>query len=462
MQSTDPLGARQRELLRGWRRVAGERPSGVGYDFVAPPPGAELRTALERFRAEPSEDAFHALWRRENLPGAPLANAGFVLNSWDGTIEDLAEFLTEVADADRYDQAWESTFPEQIGLWEFYTRLHPDAFIVDGTTRDALAKFGVRCDRNFEALTEGVDEFATVYRDAVGRVTEGTEYEVPLRRELDELFHLVTNRYPEGIRAEFLDEERILYRPLIDWDGSELFDAQVRLDTARVEAVLDAYPENPEVVYNWDETPDAWGGTYVEIWKHRYSEYVQDAIVPEFDLGSLTADDVEPLLDRYDDSDATELSGSGLRKLMGGQYGSMAVGRFIDAATDEPGVAATVLSDLFEPGVEYRGSRLAAFNVEYGEVIGAPGQTMRLATTLLMVTYPQEYIVYQHGKFSEFFADVADYDVGSGFNPDEYHQLNAACLEIKERLQERQPEASMLDVQSIIWIYAGENTRTPT
>lgn len=84
---------------------------------------------------------------------------------------------------------------------------------------------------------------------------------------------------------------------------------------------------------------------------------------------------------------------------------------------------------------------------------------LSLSTMFLMLTYPEEYVMYKYGKFDAFLNAYTDYTVSTGFDADQYWTLNEACRRLVRRLDaafaentQIQTDASMLDIHTLIWV----------
>lgn len=68
----------------------------------------------------------------------------------------------------------------------------------------------------------------------------------------------------------------------------------------------------------------------------------------------------------------------------------------------------------------------------------------------LMLTYPEEYVMYRDGKFSSFFEEYSEYSVSMGFDPKQYWMLNEACHRIVPQLDELFEEDPRIDTKALM------------
>jgi MoxR-like ATPase/predicted RNA-binding protein with PUA-like domain len=140
--------------------------------------------------------------------------------------------------------------------------------------------------------------------------------------------------------------------------------------------------------------------------------------------------------------------------LGGGANGGIAMRDFKDISLADPESTAQTLSFFFDPDGDL-GERLEAFRDYYSSVDTSPGSLLAFAACLLMFVYPNQYVHYKYTQMKEFFAEFAGYKVGQGYDIEQYQDLNQACLDLQNQLQDRLDEASMLHVQSMIWSWDG-------
>ena len=195
-------------------------------------------------------------------------------------------------------------------------------------------------------------------------------------------------------------------------------------------------------------------------WKWAYQEHIAHAVKSQFDLANLTASDIEPLMHALDER--VDLSSHVPTYMLGGRSGGIAWGDFKSISVEQPEEAAEVLSLVFDKS-EYIGDRLRRFREFYSDIDTSGGPLLSLASVLLMFVYPDEYIMYRYTEHSHFFEEYSDYDITTGFDIEQYWVFNEACRAIKERLNERLDDASLLDVHTLIWVWHGDgNPSTPS
>ena len=70
-----------------------------------------------------------------------------------------------------------------------------------------------------------------------------------------------------------------------------------------------------------------------------------------------------------------------------------------------------------------------------------------------MYGYPDQYVAFQYQRTSDFFAAHTNVDgLDTGFDASQYHEVVLACRRLLEELQRRTDEASMIDVQTLIYM----------
>lgn len=457
------LGPRQQELLEGWRRTVQTAPSGLGYDFTRSPVRVDLESAIDTFVAEPSSERFSDFWDTLTRTTTPYS---YVLGKWPGSIESLAEFLDEVRTATTWDPGWASEFRSPTWLYELFSRTHDTYPVIDTHTQTHLRRFGIRISDDFQGHIDGMERFQTAYEATVGHVTADTAYEVPITRELDELFGLLHQFDPAELAPRLLGRETPVYEPLIGFAATSHDGGQIELNIDLVETVIDAYVEGVEAgAYGIDpDLPEAereahWCGTYDEQWKHEAAESVSTVLRDEVDGTALSSEDLDRVIEVFDEGHGV-ISAPVIQYLLNPRQGWRVWDAFKERTQARPENAAAVLSRFFDPEAAYVTGRLDLFDWFYGdgEDLHA-GALMKLATGLLMLAWPERYVLYQYGRCSSFFDDVcvSAFEVETGYNPAQYHRINVAAEELRLRVDERLSRpATMCDIQSIFYFWHDE------
>ncbi|ELY39876.1 AAA family ATPase [Natronorubrum tibetense] len=192
------------------------------------------------------------------------------------------------------------------------------------------------------------------------------------------------------------------------------------------------------------ESPVGW-----ETWKWDYQKHLQEEFLSNHEITNLSPDDVEELTEVLDEKVSLNTRVP-VYMLGGGANGGIAWRDFKEISREDPGEAAKTLSFFFDTTEDIE-ERLEAFREFYSEIDTGPGSLLALAACLLMFVHPAQYIHYKWTQMREFFAEFSEYTVSQGFDSDQYRELNQACERLRERLEGRVEEPSMLHVQSMIW-----------
>lgn len=390
----------------------------------------------------------------------------YILNQWDGDSTDLASFLTTVHDADTWTPAWAELIASESWLFEFFSRTTPDLPVVDSQSQSLLRKFGIRVDGDFESSLTGMEAFTEAYRTQLGHVTANTAHEVPIRREIDDLFELILGWSNEDLAPRLLGRSKPVYEPLIGWDGTADDGGRIEFDTELVDRALAEYAAGVAAgAYGegiGDDDHDAyWCGNYDEAWTHQAATAVSNALTAELDGTALSPDDLERLIEVYDAGHGV-ISSPVIEYLLGGR-GWATWRPFKEHTRENPETAALVLSRLFDREWSYITGRLDVFRWFYAdaEQLSADGTLMRLATGLLMLAAPDDYVMYQYSRAKAFFDDacVSGFTVNTGFDTTQYHYINEAAADLRDRLQDHfddrgvQRPATMVDIQAIFYFW---------
>lgn len=450
--SENPFGPRRRALLRAWGDHAAGTASGPGFDFTPDNRTARTRDRVETFLDDPTVEHFEAVWTYETLADAIMGGPSRVLSKWDDDIDALADRIETIRDATEYDPDWEADFPSLTAVWELFGRLHADtAPIPYSECNRGLEQFGFDRPRSFAAARTSWEAFETAYVELAGHATEGTDHEVPLNHEISEFFTFVATQDDETIVEELGSPDE--YRPLARWRQEG--DLESALELRGHEEQLEGFIEAKRAGGFSDEGPDdLWNQGYWEDWKQAYRKHVVEAVESTYDLTDLDAAEIEPLLD--DLSESASLSTVVPAYMLGGRQGGILWSEFKSRSLEDPERTAAVLSYLYDED-EYIGVRLDRFAELYGTLDEGGGALLSLATILLTFAYPREYVFYKWSLMSSFFGAFADYDVGTGYDTDQYWKLNLACREQLLPVLDRELEdATLLDVHTLLYLYHKE------
>lgn len=450
--SRDPFGPRRRALIQAWGEHVETTASGPGFNFTPENRTARTQNHVDAFITDPTTDNLEALWTYEVLADAIIGGPSRVLEQWEHDLDALAQRLETINDATEYDPDWEDDFPSRTAVWELYGRLHPEsAPIVFSECTRGLEEFGFDRPRSFAAAESAWTDFTDAYLDLAGYATENTDHEVPLNHELSEFFTFIATQDDDTITAELQSPNG--YRPLARWrqEGELAGDLELHGHDEHLEGFIEAKQQGG---LTEDGPDDLWNRGYWEDWKQEYRDHMETEIKQTYDPTALTAAEIEPLLD--DLSASASLSSVIPSYMLGGRQGGILWSAFKECSLEDPERTAEVLSYLYDED-EYIGVRLDRFAELYGTLDEGGGALLSLATILLTFAYPREYIFYKWSLMSSFFGDFADYDVGTGYDTDQYWKLNLACREQLLPVLDREFEdATLLDVHTLLYVYHKE------
>lgn len=238
MTQTD-LGPRRQELLRAWGEYAATTPQSVFHDFGPENRNERVRDRLESFLASPSETTFEALWSRNVLRDAVMGGSSLVLNTWPGTLDELAARFERMRTADEYDSSWEDDIVAETVIWELYGHMDPtNRPILNSQVISGLDSLGFSKPVDYQNR-RGFERFADVYESIVGHATATTDHEVPWYFELEQFLVMVGTKNQYNIHSELpIDQE---YPKVVGWEAEG--DAG-KITFADLDPLLDKYTES--------------------------------------------------------------------------------------------------------------------------------------------------------------------------------------------------------------------------
>lgn len=456
MLTSSDLTSGQQKILEKWRGIASKNPSATTFSIDELNTQTELQERLQRFLKDPSEDAFEEMWN--TIYGSQRAgDAGYLLDKWrdkERTIEELAEFIAEVAESDEYDEEWENALDSNRPLREFYGRVNAETQpIIDMRTLRGLEFFGAIESakrlgrRDFSEQRDRFGDFKQVYQEIVGHATEGSDHELALNFEIYLLFILV--RYANKTKKSREENEDII----------EIYDVIIDEKSRRAEDDVDTSGENDtenglnQLINSYVEAFEQGGfeedGEYGwEMWKWDYLDHFRSNIADRFDLQDLSPDDIAPILETLNEP---KVDSNNIPTWMMA-YGAGWHG-FKTVSQEDPSGAAETLSTLFDETADLR-DRLEQFSDFYGASIdnhGSKAHIIGMASFLLMYAYPEQYIFYKWEEFSSFFEQHFSYTVNQGFNPEQYADIIDHCETLLEQLNPYLDDNSMIHVHNLIW-----------
>jgi hypothetical protein len=344
------------------------------------------------------------------------------------------------------------------GVYELFARLQGGADPIPTLeAQSALRALGYPDVDTPSAVTTAITDFAKEYESVVGHASADTTYELPLYAEIDEFFRLIQTADRETITAQVTGPHAALFRPLI---GHRVHtDSAEPIEWQGVDALIEAHVEARDSGAYDDLETSHWGGTHIESWKWQFADYFADVIRTEFELTDLTAADIPRFFRAIEEPDAEFDAVSNVpAKMMGGQFHRLTWQDIVAYCNDNPDETAAILSDLYDeelPVVDRLNEFYECFRhlTTRDENDRSPGSLLRAATALLMYAYPDRHITFQYQRMDNFFTEYSTLDgLDTGFNARQYHEVAVACRDLLSKIEEYTGEASMIDVQTLIYI----------
>jgi hypothetical protein len=449
------LGPRGTRLLHAWSDAIATDRSGRGYNLTSPTRSERYRARLERFVDDPTTANFEALWNDATGAAATGWYTTTVLNLWPASVEELASFLQSIRMADEYNEDWQKRVMWGSLVPELYSRSDPDRPVVSTQSRRGLRKLGIEPATGFDACSDQLLAFRDTYRDIAGHVTASSSTPIPLFEEIDQLFALITTLDSQDIRTENAGERRDLYTALQGYPGTDSGPIEITVAAAR--PAIDGHIAARNSGAYEDTTTDHWAGDHYESWKWEFAHYVTNHVTATYSLDSLTPADVEPFFEAFwdnaDEYTDTGLLATSVPQYLLGRWGVVQLDDFRTHCLAQPEKAAMTLSTLFTRD-DHLVDRLQQFHDFAASKEVSDGNLLRIATTLLMGAYPDEYVNFQYERFNTFFSDCSDLDsLDTGFDARQYYRVVLACRDIRNVMQEELDDASMLDVHTLIRLY---------
>ncbi|NUC73031.1 hypothetical protein HTZ84_12030 [Haloterrigena sp. SYSU A558-1] len=432
--------------------------TGPRYDVTSPTRSERYRNHLETFVSDPTESNFEALWTEEALAAATEWHAATILNLWPESIAELASFLNELRTAKEYDADWEDRANWGLVIAELYTRTTSEHPIVSDQARRGLRKFGVEPATEFENLRDQLASFRDVYLDVAGHVTASNETPLPVYEEIDQLFTLVTTATADAIAAEETGPRGDLYAALRGYPAASTKDrGPIEIDFEAATPAINGHVVARQNNAYADTDIEHWAGKHYETWKWDFAEYVSEQVAASYTLDDLAADDVEPFFDAFwanaDEYTDTGTLSTPVPQYLLGRWGVVQLQDFQATCLDDPEEAAAVLSMLFDED-KHLVERLRRFHTFAVSDDVSDGNLLRIATTLLMGAYPDEYVNFQYERFDTFFTACSNLDsLDTGFDARQYYRIVLACRDLRDAMRKELPDASMLDVHTLIRLY---------
>ena len=455
---TVTLGPRATRLITAWGDLAAAHPAGSGYDLTPPTRSQRYRERMESFIADPTESCFERLWSEDAIAAASEWHAGTIRNLWSGTLAELATFFEEIRSANAYDPDWEQRVTWGTVLPELYTRTTPELPVVSDQAQRGLQKLGIEPATGFEGRTEQLVAFRETYLGIAGHVTEATSEPIPVSEEIDQLFALLTTTTADDVAAEVAGPRGELYEALRGYPAGTTGDrGPIEIDFQAATPAIDGHIAARKTDAYTDTETQHWAGTHYETWKWDFAEYIATHVTAAYTLEDLSPDELESFFDAFwanaDEYTDTDVLSTPVPQYLLGRWGVVQLQDFQETCFAAPEEAAEVLSTLFSED-EHLVKRLERFH-EFAESDDvSDGNLLRIATTLLMGAYPDRYVNFQYQRFDTFFSDCSDIDsLAMGYDARQYYRVVLACRDLRDAMQDELPDASMLDVHTLIRLY---------
>jgi len=446
--------------LAAWRELVSDGPTGPGMDFSESNRTQACQRRCDAFLDDPTPETFRALWSDDALASYWAPSAAVLLGA-DAAIDTLHTVCSEMTTTEEFDPTWIDRVAGSgtaWGVYELYARLQGGVDPIPTLEAQlTLRALGYPDIDTPAAVTTAIRDFADEYESVVGHVTTDTTYELPVYAEIDEFFHLIQTTDRDTITAQVTGPYAALFRPLI---GHRVHtDSADPIEWQGVDALIEAHVEARDSGAYDDLETSHWGGTHIESWKWQFAEYFENIIRAKFELTALTAADIPRFFAAIEDPDAEFDAVSNVpAHMMGGQFHRLTWKDIVAYCHENPDEAAAVLSDLYNEELLVV-DRLNEFYEFFRHLTTreendrSPGSLLRAATALLMYAYPDRHITFQYQRMDNFFSEYSTLDgLDTGFNALQYYEVAVACRDLLTKIEEYTGEASMIDVQALIYI----------
>jgi MoxR-like ATPase len=209
------------ELLKKWKKVAKKEPSGAEFDFANNDRVQKISHLADEFIEDPSEENFREMWDRMHSANQ-RGKATNILKKWDESINDLANLIADIRDAEEYNPSWEDEIGGKKTVWELFGSLHIEEYpIINSATETGLEYFGYEEPSSYEEGVEAFSKFEKRYKDSVGHATSQADHgvKVPIRIEIDQLFNVIDKVNRDGYKSienEESEQAMELYRLILN------------------------------------------------------------------------------------------------------------------------------------------------------------------------------------------------------------------------------------------------------
>lgn len=448
MSTAGDLDGLHQEVLELWGEVASRYESDSEFKFdLNRQLNEDLEARLADFLDNPNEENFREMW--DLLHSAKMkGNATNILKRWEGDLVELASLIEEIRDAETYDPEWEERYPARKTLWEFYGRLHiDDSPILNTADIKGLEFFFPDLSAgSYLEYKEVFERFRPIYEDVVGYATAGSDHEVTLNQEIDQLFNVIHKSDFESIADTSRADCKALYRTVIGWKFSA---GELDIESGEVSAVVTDYVEATESEsYN------------PNLWKWDYASEVQTTLLEDYDLQQFAPEDVGAVLDALDVSpaDLSQKSNEETTPVLslltaekgGEEADTTAWERFKTTGADHRRATADALAVLFDEE-KHVTRRLAAFHESCREMDAEfdPERLLTLASALLMSVHSERYVCYDRPLLQRLFGRVDGPALEEGFDPHQYWLVNEFCAQLLPSVSEQVDDESMIYIHDL-------------
>ncbi|WP_227355753.1 AAA family ATPase [Haladaptatus salinisoli] len=220
MASTQILSTDSQAIVEKWSEVAHQYRQGIHFTLFGDYTPSNARTQLNQLLENPNHDSFSNLW--DLLHSAQRSGSSEVIyEKWrtekGNSDQELADLFTEIRDADQYNRAWQSRLGARKTLWELFGLIHNESYpIINGSAERGLAFFGYPRPSTYEKGVEIFEDFKEAYLEICGHATAGTDHEVPVNLEIDQLLNVIDKVRPGDVERESHEEAKELYRMVLE------------------------------------------------------------------------------------------------------------------------------------------------------------------------------------------------------------------------------------------------------
>jgi 5-methylcytosine-specific restriction protein B len=224
MNDGSELSESHHEVLEKWQQVVRKTASASHFKLDREYRPSEATERAENFISNPSESAFTRLW--DPLHSAQRRGAASkIYEKWNNggrTDDELADLIREIHESESYNPNWQGELGARKTLWELFGFLHIDDYpIINNCAQNGLAFFGYDCPSDYEGSAEAFNEFRDNYESVVGHATAGTEYEVPINFEIDQLFNVIDKLKESDVEDDIDEDVKQLYQLVLDGREAE-------------------------------------------------------------------------------------------------------------------------------------------------------------------------------------------------------------------------------------------------